>query len=70
MRDKPPRRACKKCGMLQAFVFLKRVVQRVQDDSTFAQALSDEAATLFLGGEPEIARMVLRDLVNATIGFE
>ena len=30
----------------------------------------DEAATLFLSGEPETARLILRDLVNATIGFE
>lgn len=29
-----------------------------------------EAATLFLNGEPEIARLIMRDLVNATIGFE
>ena len=50
--------------------FKETVIQRVQDDSTFAQALLDEAATLFLNGEPEIARMMLRDLVNATIGFE
>lgn len=46
------------------------VIQRVQDDSSFAQALLAEAATLFLNGEPETARLVLRDLVNATIGFE
>jgi DNA-binding phage protein len=32
--------------------------------------LLDEAATLFLNGEPETARLMLRDLVNATIGFE
>ena len=50
--------------------FKETVIQRVQDDSTFAQALLDEAATLFLNGEPEISRMMLRDLVNATIGFE
>lgn len=30
----------------------------------------DEAATLFLNGEPELARIILRDLVNATVGFE
>ncbi len=30
----------------------------------------DEAGTLFLNGEPETARMMLRDLVNATVGFE
>ncbi len=50
--------------------FKKTVVQRVQRDSAFAKALLDEAATLFLNGEPETARMILRDLVNATVGFE
>lgn len=30
----------------------------------------DEAATLFLNGEPETARLISRDLVNPTIGFE
>ena len=50
--------------------FKETVIQRVQNDSTFAQALLDEAATLFLNGEPETARLILRDLVNATIGFE
>ena len=50
--------------------FKETVIQRVQDDSTFAQALLDEAATLLLNGEPETARLILRDLVNATIGFE
>jgi DNA-binding phage protein len=46
------------------------VVQRVQSDTAFAHALLDEAATLFLNGEPEPARLILRDLVNATMGFE
>lgn len=50
--------------------FKETVVQRVQSDDAFAQALLDEAATLFLNGEPETARLILRDLVNATIGFE
>ena len=50
--------------------FKETVIQRVQYDSSFAQALLDEAATLFLNGEPETARLILRDLVNATIGFE
>jgi len=50
--------------------FKETVIQRVQSDSAFAQALLDEAATLFLNGEPETARLILRDLVNATIGFE
>ncbi len=38
--------------------------------SAFAQALLDEAITLFVNGEPESAKRVLRDLVNATVGFE
>lgn len=50
--------------------FKQTVVQRIERDPAFAQALLDEAATLFLSGEPETARLMLRDLVNATVGFE
>jgi DNA-binding phage protein len=50
--------------------FKETVVARVSRDPAFAQALLDEAATLFLNGDPETARLILRDLVNATIGFE
>lgn len=46
------------------------VAERVRRDPDFARALLDEAATLFLNGEPETARLILRDLVNATVGFE
>ena len=44
--------------------------ERVQREPEFAIALFDEAISLFLNGEPETARLILRDLVNATIGFE
>src|SRR6267142_1375939 len=50
--------------------FKQTVVERVRHDPAFARALLDEAATLFLNGEPDTARLVLRDLVNATIGFQ
>jgi DNA-binding phage protein len=50
--------------------FKKTVVARVERDPAFARSLLDEAATLFLSGEPETARVILRDLVNATVGFE
>lgn len=50
--------------------FRQTVVERVQRDPAFAKALLDEAATLFLSGEPDSARLILRDLVNATVGFE
>lgn len=50
--------------------FKQTVIERVERDPEFAKALLDEAATLFLSGEPETARLILRDLVNATLGFE
>ncbi|HEV7997490.1 MAG TPA: transcriptional regulator [Stellaceae bacterium] len=50
--------------------FKLTIVARVQRDPAFARALLDEAATLFLNGEPHTARLILRDLVNATVGFE
>lgn len=50
--------------------FKETVQQRASQDNDFAVALFNEATTLFLNGEPEIARLVLRDLVNATVGFE
>lgn len=46
------------------------MVERVQREPEFAKALVDEAASLFLNGEPATARVILRDLVNATVGFE
>ena len=50
--------------------FKQTVTARVQRDPAFAKALLDEAATLFLNGETQTARLLLRDLVNATVGFE
>ncbi len=50
--------------------FKHTVVARVERDPTFAKGLLDEAATLFLNGEAQTARLMLRDLVNATLGFE
>ena len=44
--------------------------ERVSKEPAFTAALLDEAITLFLNGEPDVARLVLRDLVNATVGFE
>src|SRR3546814_16164713 len=50
--------------------FKETVAARVQNDPAFAQALLDEAITLFVNGEPESAKLILRDLVNTTITFE
>ena len=50
--------------------FKDTVLARVQADPAFARALLDEAVTLFLNGDPDTAKLILRDLVNATVGFE
>ncbi len=46
------------------------VVDRIKSDPALANAVLDEAVTLFLNGEPDTARLALRDLVNGTVGFE
>jgi DNA-binding phage protein len=50
--------------------FKETVIARVDRDPAFAKELLDEATMLLLSGEPETARVILRDLVNATLGFE
>ncbi|MGL5836056.1 MAG: DNA-binding protein [Waterburya sp.] len=50
--------------------FKETINARVKKEPEFAKALLDEAVSLFLNGEPETARLILRDLVNATTGFE
>lgn len=50
--------------------FKETVIARVERDPAFAKALLDEATTLLLSGEAQTARVILRDLVNATLGFE
>jgi DNA-binding phage protein len=46
------------------------VIERVRRDRAFAQALLDEAQTVFVKGDPALARLTLRDLVHGTVGFE
>jgi DNA-binding phage protein len=50
--------------------FKKTVVARVERDPAFAKELLNEATTLLINGDAETARVILRDLVNATLGFE
>jgi DNA-binding phage protein len=50
--------------------FKETVLRRVEREPRFARALLDEALTLFLNGEPDAAKLLLRDLINATLGFE
>lgn len=50
--------------------FKQTVQARAKAEPAFAKALLDEATILFLDGEAETAKLILRDLVNATVGFE
>lgn len=46
------------------------IIERVRQDRAFAATLLEEAQTAFVQGEPALARLILRDLVHGTIGFE
>ncbi|QTA88272.1 DNA-binding protein [Desulfonema magnum] len=50
--------------------YKETVSNRLRQDPAFAAALLDEAISLFLNGEAVTARLILRDLVNTTVGFE
>ncbi len=50
--------------------FKDTVATRVQRDPRFREALFTEAMNAYLEGETQTGKAILRDLVNATIGFE
>ena len=50
--------------------FKKTVAARVQRDPRFREALFTEAINAYLGGDLTTGKAILRDLVNATVGFE
>ena len=50
--------------------YKETIKERAEKDPYFAASLMHEAIAAFLDGEPETARVILRELVNSTIGFE
>jgi DNA-binding phage protein len=50
--------------------FKETIGARVERDSKFREALFTEAMNAYLGGDIKTGKAILRDLVNATIGFE
>lgn len=50
--------------------FKDTIAARVQRDPRFREALFTEAINAFLGGDTATGKAILRDLVNATVGFE
>lgn len=50
--------------------FKETVAVRIQKDTKFRRALLTEAIKTFLDGDVDTGKAVLRDYINATIGFE
>lgn len=50
--------------------FKDTVRSRVQTDPAFRAALLTEAFSAFVQGDPETGKAMMRDYINATVGFE
>jgi DNA-binding phage protein len=50
--------------------FKMTVKARAERDPAFREALLTEAVELLLSGEVETGKAILRDYINATVGFE
>ena len=46
------------------------VAKRIQRDLRFREALFTEALHAYFAGDTAVGKAILRDLVNATVGFE
>jgi len=50
--------------------FKQTVLARVQGEAAFREALLAEGVNALLAGDVEAGKAVLRDFINATVGFE
>ena len=50
--------------------FRETVYQRARRDRAFRKALLTEAVNAYLSGDEATGKAVLRDVINATVGFE
>lgn len=50
--------------------FKESVVERARRDPKFREAMFTQALNAYLAGDTRTGKAMLRDLVNATIGFE
>lgn len=50
--------------------FRETVYERAQRDAAFRKALLTEALNAYFNGDEAAGKALLRDMVNATIGFE
>jgi len=49
--------------------YKETVLKRIKDDPAYAQALYNEAIDAILSGEKEEGLLIMRDIVNADVGF-
>ncbi len=50
--------------------FRKTTYARAQRDAAFRKTLLTEAVNSYFGGEEAIGKAILKDFINATMGFE
>jgi DNA-binding phage protein len=50
--------------------FKETVLARIRRDAKYREALFTEAINAYLTGDTATGKAILRDLVNATVGFE
>ena len=50
--------------------FRKTIQARAKRDPAYREAMLTEAVDSFLNGDVEVGKAILRDYINATIGFE
>ena len=50
--------------------FRETVYRRAQKDEAFRKALLTEALNAYLSGDPVTGKAILRDAINAAVGFE
>ena len=50
--------------------FRHTIAARVERDPRFREALFTEALNAYFAGDTAVGKAILRDLVNATLGFE
>jgi len=50
--------------------FKETIQARVKNDPAFRKSLLSEALDSFLSGDVETGKIVLRDYINATVGFK
>lgn len=50
--------------------FKQTVADRLQEDPAFAEALLREGVQALFDGEVDVGKSMIRDYINATVGFE